>query len=268
METVLLLLAGCLGGFLAGLLGVGGGLIYIPILEYLIMPYTCDSDELVKYTLANSLFLVAMSGVSGSIRQYREGNYYFRQVMATAIPGMVSSVGLTELINRGTWYQPDAFRVFFLLFLVLAFLNMINKKKLASLESTQTMPDPMSFAPIGFAAGVLIAFSGLGGGMIMVPLFLIVLKLEMRTAVAISLSCIPFLVLPALVPYFRAPVIAVPHHTGYLVWNWLFPMMAGVLVFAPLGVRTGQKVSDRTIRVIFAILLGIIIVKTTWKLFN
>ena len=58
-----LLALGCLGGFLAGIMGVGGGLIFIPVLDYLFRAQSLPPDEIVRYTLANSIFLVFAVGL-------------------------------------------------------------------------------------------------------------------------------------------------------------------------------------------------------------
>lgn len=69
LPFLLLLLCGSVGGFLAGLLGVGGGMLFIPVINEYLSNYPLTTDELVKYTLANSIALVFMSGVSGIFRQ-------------------------------------------------------------------------------------------------------------------------------------------------------------------------------------------------------
>lgn len=62
LPFLLLLLCGSVGGFLAGLLGVGGGMLFIPVINEYLSSYPLTTDELVKYTLANSIALVFMSG--------------------------------------------------------------------------------------------------------------------------------------------------------------------------------------------------------------
>ena len=68
-SFLILLLCGSIGGFLAGLLGVGGGMVFIPVIHEYLNSYSLTTDEIVKYTLGNSIALVFISGVSGTFRQ-------------------------------------------------------------------------------------------------------------------------------------------------------------------------------------------------------
>ena len=70
LDLCILIIGGCLGGFLAGLLGVGGGMIFIPFIQYMLSDFSNIPDsEIVKFTLANSIGLVFLSGISGISRQ-------------------------------------------------------------------------------------------------------------------------------------------------------------------------------------------------------
>ena len=67
-EILLLVLAGLVGGFLAGMLGVGGGIVFVPVIQ-LILTYHKISEGNVAYTLANSLVIVFAVGISGTFKQ-------------------------------------------------------------------------------------------------------------------------------------------------------------------------------------------------------
>ena len=268
---LILPLIGALGGFLAGMLGVGGGVIFIPILNHLFSEWNLTSAELVRFTLANSIFLVAMSGLAGSYRQIRIGNFYPGAVLATGLAGMVSSWGLSYLINHSIWYHREEFLLVFLGFMLLSILNMLFGKKEES--EGRILEEPKAgwkSAGVGLLAGCVVALSGLGGGVVMVPLFRMLLRYDLKKATSVSLGCIPLLALPALVQYMatEAPCLKDLPQFNYIVWPYALPMTAGVLVFSSVGVKAARKLPTATLRSIFAVLNSLIIIKTLWEIFS
>lgn len=138
-----------------------------------------------------------------------------------------------------------------------------QNNQITSLESPKISRSLMSSA-VGVIAGMVVSLSGLGGGIIMVPLFRMLLKKPMHQATALSLSIVPLLSITSLIQY----SIAKPTHfintsqTGYLIGNMLLPMMLGVIFFSSFGQKTAPRVPVVWLRIIFALLSGIILVKT------
>lgn len=268
-EWILLPLVGAAGGFLAGMLGVGGGLIFIPLLTMLFERLGLSSAEVVKYTLANSIFLVVCSGLAGIYRLNKTNEWDWKRSLYTGIPGAISSVFFTWLIQQGSWYVKDRFQVVFLAFLLISVSNMLFGKKNKDPENYRreiSSKEPL----VGLLAGMVVAFSGLGGGVVMVPLFRMLLHMPMRHATALSLSIIPMLGLPSVAKYVfmpEAPSIAVAH-TGYFVWPYALPMALGVLIFASVGMKTARKMPERIVRIIFASISGIFVIKIIYDLFK
>lgn len=267
LPFLLLLLCGSVGGFLAGLLGVGGGMLFIPVINEYLSSYPLTTDELVKYTLANSIALVFMSGVSGIFRQKKMGTWDWKQSLYIGIPGAVSSLAMSMAIEQGGWYSKTRFQTVFLGFLLLSIANMIWGKTAA--KSTDTQVNDAKTSPIlpilvGIIAGCVVSLSGLGGGIIMVPLFRMLLKKPMHQATALSLSIVPILAIASLLQYgLNAPSDTInPFQWGYLLGILLLPMLLGVMFFSSFGQKTAPRVPVLWLRVIFAVLSSIILIKT------
>ena len=284
-EFLWLLLLGSFGGLLAGLLGVGGGMLFIPVITSYLHQYDISSAEMVKFTLANSIALVFMSGVSGTFRQIKMGTWQWKQSLTIGIPGAISNYFMTQAIQDGNWYQKEVFQGVFLGFLGLSILNMIFGKSKSSRQkdnngnpqieeqSTPYQFNLMQDWPsmlVGIFAGTIVALSGLGGGIIMVPLFLIILKKSMHSATALSLSIVPILSISALIKYtsITATHQVSSYQTGYLLWIMLIPMLLGVIFFSSLGQKLATKVPVVWLRVIFALLSAFILVKTLLELYS
>ena len=287
-SFLILLLCGSIGGFLAGLLGVGGGMLFIPVIHEYLNGYSLTTDEIVKYTLGNSIALVFISGVSGTFRQIKMGTWDWQQSLQIGIPGALSSLAMSYAITHGDWYNKQRFQTVFLGFLLLSIGNMIFGKSKAKktnspsnttveLNENQTYISPTTKKPtakkpktillptlVGILAGTVVSLSGLGGGIIMVPLFRMLLKKPMHQATSLSLSIVPILSISSLLQYtISQPIQPInPLQTGYLLWIILIPMMAGVMFFSSFGQKTAPRVPVLWLRAIFAVLSSIILVKT------
>ncbi|MBM3919962.1 MAG: sulfite exporter TauE/SafE family protein [Sphingomonadales bacterium] len=269
MSWLLLPIVGAAGGFMAGMLGVGGGIIFIPLLTWLFGTLGLPQEEIVRYTLANSILLVVVSGLTGTWKQYRLGEWQWRKVLSIGLPGAVVSYAITYAIQHGDWYSKPRFNLVFLFFLAISLANMIFGKKQDS-ENQTAKENPILAVFVGVLAGAVVALSGLGGGVIMVPLFRMLLKMPMRQATALSLSIIPILGIAPLSGYLLAhnATILPFLHTGYIAWPYALPMAAGVAVFATRGMKAAKRISETTLRIIFAILSSIVIVKTLYDIFS
>lgn len=266
---LLLILIGSIGGLLAGIMGVGGGLIFIPVLTYLFTQQGLPTDEIVKFTLANSIALVFASGISGIVRQYRMGIYNFKNSLSVGIPGAIAAAATSYLIQHGSWYNHQRFSYVFLNFLVISISNMLfSKGSDDANETPNTDLSPRIF--VGLLAGSVVSLSGLGGGIIMVPLFRMILKLPTKSATALSLSVVPLLAILPIIQYISqsgAPNLPL-WHTQYVVWPYYLPMAAGVIFFSSFGQKLATKMSAISIRVIFALLSLTILIKTVYELFQ
>ncbi len=276
-----LILIGSVGGLLAGIMGVGGGLIFIPVLTYLFSQQGLPTDEIVKFTLANSIALVFASGISGIFRQYRLGIYNVKNSLSVGIPGAAAAALTSYLIQQGSWYSHQRFSYVFLIFLLISISNMLFIRdprlptpdpRLPSPDPRHPSPDPRTLKPIfvGLLAGSVVSLSGLGGGIIMVPLFRMLLKMPTKSATALSLSVVPLLAILPIIQYINQP--SVPNlplwHTQYLVWPYYLPMATGVIFFSSFGQKLATKMSAISIRVIFALLSLTILIKTVYELFQ
>ena len=266
-DYIILFLLGSLGAFTAGFLGVGGGIIYIPILDYFLSKIGLRDDVLVKAILANSLFVIIFSGLVASYKQYRIKNFYPKEILYTAIPGLVTAVFMTYLIDIGEWYSKEAFSYVFAIMLCIIIVRMFLSKGQPPIESSETIrPLPLSIT--GFFAGFITALSGLGGGVIMTPVFTDALKMNIKKASSVSNGVIPFFAIAVGVYNVSsmAPNFMGDWQVGFIALPIVLPMIAATFMLAPVGVNYAQKASPKFIRMVFASFVTIVFVKLVWGL--
>ncbi len=280
---LILLLIGSFGGFLAGIMGVGGGLVFIPVLTFIFNQFDLLSNtEIVRFTLANSIALVFISGISGVYRQYKMGIYNPIESLSVGIPGAIFASLVSFSIQYGNWYNHTRFSYVFLGFLLISIGNMLFKKDSNSHgnEGRMIKNSLAGKAMVGVLAGSVVALSGLGGGIIMVPMFRMLLKLPVKRATALSLSVVPLLAIVPIIQYVtdnQAPILKHSNldwlnslpliQTKYILWLVYIPMAIGVLFFSSFGQKTSKRIPTRYIQVIFAFLSLIILLKTVYELF-
>ena len=106
---LILLLTGLLGGFLAGLIGIGGGIIYVLVLPYILIDMGVPDAQVVQFTIANSIVGTMFAGLAGNIAHIKRGEFYGKPVLIAGLIGAIFSVLALEFIVNTPWYQKEVF---------------------------------------------------------------------------------------------------------------------------------------------------------------
>ena len=260
-DYIIIFLLGSLGGFISGFLGVGGGIIYIPILDYFLGKLGFTDGMLVKAILANSLFTIIFSGSISSYKQYKAGNFFLREILLTAWPGILTALIFTWLIQHGTWYSKEVFNFVFagMLLVITSRMFLADTKSNEEKESK-----PIQFNLTGAFAGIVTAMSGLGGGVVMMPVFTDILKQGIKKASSISNGVIPlFAIFIGICNLAGAPVMhAGQWQIGYILLPVVAPLILAAFVFAPLGVMASHSAPQKLIRFTFGFFVSVVFIKT------
>ncbi|GAB4457591.1 MAG: sulfite exporter TauE/SafE family protein [Elainellaceae cyanobacterium] len=250
---LVLFLVGTVTGTLSGLLGIGGGLIMVPILTFFGLP-------LVQAT-ATSLVGVLLSALSGSYQNLRTGNLNWRVSLLLALFGIVTAQVGARLGDR----LPDAsLSLAFAALLLVTIYLMDLRRKLAQKERQQqssapeVAPDSLSPSPslplsssstalppiagIGLLAGVLSGLFGVGGGVVMVPLQTLFLGETIKSAVRTSLGAIVPIAISGLAQH---------AYNDNVLWVAGLCLGLGGIVGAQAGTRLLPKLSDQTVNRLF-----------------
>lgn len=268
-QLLIFLLFGLLSGLIGGFLGVGGGTVYVPVLTAFYAAYAGFGSEFVVFVIGNSLFLTMISGLSGSWKQIRINNFYLNDTLlvggAGAVTALLTSIGLQQV----SWYQKEQFALFFTFLLLPLMFRLIFGKTVVTAEGRQ-QGDKTKLLLVGALSGVVSAMSGLGGGVIMVPLLADVLKYPVKKASSISLGAIALMALSTVSFYsFQLPPWRVSDwQIGLLALPAVLPMALGVLLSAPYGVRLAQIVAPRTMKLIFVLFFIVVILQMNFSIFG
>ena len=267
VDVIILFLAGIAGGFLAGLLGIGGGVIYVLIFATylrLLTDVPIPGDVLVKLTIANSVFALIFAGISGSYKQYKIGNFYPKLILFIGIPGVTSAVIATYLLTLTNLYSKEEFAIVFSILLLPIIARMLFKRKNGISKVVIERYPPALFSLIGFVSGAATAISGLGGGFIIVPILNGVLRFPIKKTISISLGVIATVAMGLSlfnIFYFDYSYLEIPYMYGSISFIMVLPVIGGVLLGAPIGVLISQRLPGFALRVFFVLFCVAVIIK-------
>jgi uncharacterized membrane protein YfcA len=267
-----LLVIGLLSGVLGGLLGIGGGIIFVTILPAVLLKMGIPESEIVEFTVANSLFATFFTTLSGNIR----GAFYYktdwRPILWLSGGSIVISILLLHFFVNTPYYSRTAFNGLFLCVVAYMMYLLYKKSKNDKIqppeEEKKKTPPIKKLLLTGLAAGVISPLTGLGGGLMIVPVLHSRLGYSMRQANFISLGCIGITAFfSTLWNMSESTLVQISHwQSGYIVFPVCLYLGAGGVVGAFLGVDLNRKIAPPLIRVLFGVTLFFIFVRKILEL--
>ena len=215
-------------GISLGLIGGGGSIITLPVLVYL---FGLSPELAISY----SLFVVGSTSLVGSFNSYRKGLIDFKTVLLFGISSVITVFVTRKFILP---LLPDVIQfknyslsfstltmVLFAVLMLFASIKMIKAKTINE-ESLDEDKNLLKLLLYGIGIGLITGFLGAGGGFLLIPALVLILKLPMKKAIGTSLLIIA---LNSLVGFIA--------DTGHYETQWSFLLMISALAIA--GVLTG-----------------------------
>ncbi|QEL11753.1 sulfite exporter TauE/SafE family protein [Kushneria phosphatilytica] len=258
MEAILLYPAiGAIAGFMAGLFGIGGGVVIVPLLAFAFGLQQISESVILHLAIGTSLATIALTSLSSAWAHYQRGNVR-RDCLLLLLPGLIAGAVLGVFI--GDALSGGAMSLLLgIFFLLLAIKLVFNLQP----GGRRPLPGRLGMMSAGGIIGALSALFGIGGGSLSVP-FLEWRSVPMKQAVGTSSAAgIPIAVIGALTAMLvGSGTQALPQwSTGYVYW----PAFLGIVIlsvpFARLGARVASGLSNRMLKRIFAGLIVLVAFK-------
>lgn len=260
--VVQLALLGLGAGFLAGLLGIGGGMLMVPFLTYFLSAQGVAPDLAVKMAIATSMATIVFTSVSSVRAHHRRGAVRW-DIVSRLAPGIVLGA-MGASLGVFAWLKGSHLAIFFGLFVGFSALQMFLDKKPAP---SRQMPGTTGQLAVGGSIGFLSGLVGAGGGFVSVP-FMAWCNVPIHNAVATS-AALGFPIALANVLGYVIGGQGMEHRpTGSLGYVWL-PALAVIAVCsvstAPLGAKAAHQLPVRQLKRAFASVLCLLAGYMLWK---
>ncbi len=250
-----LLFLSMVGGFCSGLIGVGGAVILIPLL--LAMPPLLGTGSLSMHEIAGiTMIQVLAASVTGYLAHRRSRLAHMPTIVMIGLPmGLLSFVGAAVSQSMSGHLMLG---MFFILVVVAFALLLRPAVGEDSSEPTPTFTfRPVVSAICGCMVGFMSGVVGAGGGFILIPIMIRILRIPMRVTVGSSLGIV----------FIGALMGSVGKIITFQVqWTYLAPVLIGSLPASLCGAYVSKRISPCRIRQILLVLVLVIMIKTLYDL--
>ena len=237
-----LIIIGLLVGLFASLLGLGGGVVLVPIL---VLGFGLTTHNAV----GTSLLAVSATAASATLEYARQKRIMFRLGLLTAaatIPGAFIGADISQFVSSRMLAA-----IFSTFVICLGFIMLFGKEQRGDSSPSntkrlvygRTMNLLASFS-LFFCVGLVAGVVGIGGGILVVPIYNVLLGVGIYYAVATSTFTIIFTALAGLLRHYSL---------GYLLFEYALPITIGIVIGAQLGPRLNKMLNTLLLRRIFAL---------------
>ena len=243
IDQLWLVLLGFAGGILGSMIGLGGGIIVVPVLTFLGFPPTVAAS--------NSLFAALSNSIASTATYTRQKRIDFPlgiKLGLLSVPGTILGAVISSDVT------PDIFKILFGFVLIASAVYIFLRKKLETKEKKLSKQMIVFAIGASFFAGIISSFFGIGGGIIFVPLMVVGMGMMMRRAAPTSQLILLFASLSGVI------VHSLMGHPDFIQAGFL---AAGSFFGGLVGARLSLNIKERYLQ----ILVSVVILIAAGKLF-
>jgi uncharacterized membrane protein YfcA len=245
---------GAFTGFCAGLLGISGGVITVPLLTLMFHSLDFPKTDVIYFAIGTSFAATVFSALSSTLAYQRRGNVLW-SVFRTLLPGIVLGSVAGAIISQ--FLSGNLLMKLFGIFecLIGFYFLFAFKAELAA-----RIPSPFILRLISFGVGMISNILGIGGGTFVAPT-LMAFHIPTQKAIGTSSASgliISFLGAICYLIYGLEEPIHYPYTVGYLYVPAFLIISLMTFLIAPLGTRVAHSISTKRLRTIFAIVLIVV----------
>lgn len=250
-----LALLGAFGGFAAGLLGIGGGMILVPFMIMLFPMAGIPEAQMVHTAIATSMGTILFTSMSSMRAHHRKGAIRW-DIVAVLVPGII----IGGLLSGGavfSFLDPAWLSLVFAGFVAYSAVKMMWGRPP---KPERVMPGKLVTGAVGVVIGFVSGLVGAGGGFLSVP-FMVRSNVPIHNAVATSAALGFFIALANSVGYVSSGQggdTGVPWMLGYIHLPTLIGIVVVSMLTAPLGARCAHSLPVPTLKRVFACLLFVL----------
>jgi len=258
IAACLLLIGGSIAGTFAGFLGIGGAFILIP-LQFLILTYMgYPPDIAMKTAIATTLCFTFPIALNSAYNHSKKGTVLWKKSALIGANGFVFSFIGAYI---AAFLSAAALSIIFGFIVLATSIKTKTTAKKENEDESRISTNPVSYIICGMLMGLASGLVGIGGGLILIPLMIFLLKFPTRNAVGSSSAAIVFTSAGGVCGYLISGMgieNPIPYAIGYInPVFWVLLFVSGI-VFSRFGVSLSHKTDPKKIRHVFSILTFLI----------
>jgi uncharacterized membrane protein YfcA len=243
-NFLLFVAVGCVVGFFAGMFGIGGGILMVPVLVFSYEQSGVSSSVLTHIAIGTSLFVIFFASLTSAYQHGKQRNVNWRSVFVLGFSSAVTAFATTKL---AAWLSGRHLRIAFGLIVMASAIKMLieseaQAQKKLELSSRPSIP---GLVGVGLAAGFVAALAGVGGAVVTIPMMYYFLNMPLKLAIGTSSATIVITALFSVVGY----ILNGMGRAGLPEWSLGFVDLqrgAALAIGSILMARLGAYVSFKT----------------------
>ena len=267
-EIILLFMVAVLIAIFSASLGIGGGILSVPVLIYVGSLHGIGQAYLAQMAVATSLLMALVLSVSASYINLRTRMVEIGIGLLFAL-GSVPGAFLGSILSRFLNFQALTllFGVLVSAVGLIGFFKVRSKKRAPTVaRDVQRSPSRIWLPVTGVFTGMLSSLTGVGGGIIMVPLMSLFLPGHgIHRSIATSNFSMVLITLAGSIAYLDTRRLLPEPSVGFYYLPLALPVLAGAIIGGGLGARLGKKVPEQHLKLFLAGLQVIIGIRMLWK---
>ncbi len=260
MEPILIIIlvaTGVIVGLGQGLLGVGGAFVMVPVMVAVFEHMGWDQDAAVKIAFGTSLLVIFPAALATTVAHHKRKAIWWKAAIVLGIAGAAGSLLGSTLTTRVI--GGEVMKIVFGVVVILSSVRLLIARPLESHETPRERP--LLWAVSGFLIGIFSGLLGAGGGILLVPVMVTVLKFRMHQAVATSAAVMVFTSGAGALGYFinGLDVAGLPGGSyGYFnltAWLCLAPTS---IAMTQVGTWAAHRLSAKVLRIAFVVVMIVV----------
>ncbi len=260
IHFLLFVAMGCGVGFLAGLFGVGGGFIMVPILILSFEHSGVPPSVLTHIAIGTSLFVVVFASIMSAYQHRKQGNIDWRSVFVIGFSSALTAFATTRLAAA---LSGKHLQVAFAIIVMTAAVRMLTEGVTQAQKKLElsSRPSNVGLVGVGLTTGIVSGLAGIGGGVFSIPLMYYFLKMPLKLAIGTSSATIVITALFSVSGY----ILNGMGRAGLPEWSLGFvdlqrgiALAIGTLLLARVGAYVSFKTHPYRLRKLFALFVILI----------
>ncbi|HYA91367.1 MAG TPA: sulfite exporter TauE/SafE family protein [Thermodesulfobacteriota bacterium] len=254
-DFLLFVAVGCVVGFFAGMFGIGGGILIVPVLIFSYEQSGIPWSVLTHIAIGTSLFVIVFASLTSAYQHAKQRNVDWRSVFVLGFSSAVTALAATRL---AAWLSGNHLRIVFALIVMVSAIKMLIESEAQAQKKLEFLSKPgiPGLMGVGLAAGIVAALAGVGGAVVTIPMMYYLLNMPLKLAIGTSSATIVITALFSVVGYILNGI----GRAGLPEWSFGFvdlqrgaALAVGTVLMARVGAYVSFKTHPFRLRKLFAV---------------